>query len=139
MHARTIEEIAQNASIEVPDILIKVELEKMVNELQSGVRGMGMKWEDYLLHIKKTAEDLKKEWRGEAEKRVRIALCLREIAKFEKIEPTEEEIKERANQFLNQYKSAKDAEDHIDVDSLQEYTRGILRNEKVFEFLENII
>lgn len=133
-----IEGIAKDAVLEIPGVLTDSEVEKMLGELKSGVGQMGVKWEDYLGHIKKTTEDLRKEWRGEAEKRVRIALCLREIAKLEKIEPGEEEIKERADQFLAEHQSAKEAQDKIDAPTLREYTRGILRNEKVFEFLEKV-
>lgn len=134
-----LEEISQDSGIEVPDVLVKAELEKMSGELKSGVQSMGMKWEDYLLHLKKTAEDLKKEWRNEAEKRVRVALCLREIARLEKIEPSAEEIEARANQLLIQFRSTEEAEKRVDAAELREYTRGVLRNEKVFEFLEKDI
>ncbi|QQG45661.1 MAG: trigger factor [Candidatus Sungiibacteriota bacterium] len=138
LRALTIEKIAEETKIEVPDVLIEGELDKMFTELKSGVEQMGMKWEDYLLHIKKGVEELQKDWRDEAEKRVRIALVLREIAKVEKIEPTAEEIETRANQLLSQYKSVEDAKKHIDAEELKEYTKGILKNQKVFEFLEKM-
>jgi trigger factor len=132
------EEIAVKSEVEIPEVLIEGELDKMFEEMRSGVEGMGMKWEDYLLHIKRTVEDLRKEWRLEAEKRVRVALAFREIAKLEKIEPTPEEIEMRANQFLTQFKTVEEAEEKIDPESLKEYTKGVLRNEKVFEFLERV-
>lgn len=135
---RILEEIAKDSDIEVPDVLVEAELGKMFAELKSGVEGMGMKWEDYLAHVKKAPEELRSGWREDATARVRAGLVLREIAKTEKIEPTDAEIQERADRFLGQHKTEKDAEKSIDVESLREYTRGILRNEKVFEFLENI-
>lgn len=135
---KILEEIAKDSNIEVPDVLVEAELEKMFEELKSGVAGMGMRWEDYLAHVKKTPDELRSGWREDAIKRVRAGLTLREIAKHEKIEPSEAEIKERADHFLNQHKSAEDAEKNVDVESLREYTRGILRNEKVFEFLEKV-
>ncbi|MBI2640491.1 MAG: hypothetical protein HYW91_01235 [Candidatus Sungbacteria bacterium] len=133
---RILEEVAKDSGLEVPDVLVESELEKMFAELKSGVEGMGAKWEDYLVHLKKTPEELRSGWREDAIKRVRAGLVLREIARAEKIEPGEEEIQERADAFLRQYKSAEDTEKNIDAESLREYTRGILRNEKVFEFLE---
>lgn len=138
IRVRILEEIAKNLKIEVPDVLVEAELEKMFEELKSGVGSMGMKWEDYLTHIKKTPDELRSGWREDAVKRVRAGLVLREIAKCEKIEPSAEEIEVRANQFLSQYKSAKETEKSVDVASLQEYTKGILRNEKVFELLEKV-
>ncbi|MDP3772500.1 MAG: trigger factor [bacterium] len=133
-----IEAIAKESKAEVPVVLITAEIEKMFNELKSGVQEMGMQWEDYLVHVKKNMEDLRKEWQEEAEKRVLIALILREIAKREKIEPEKEKIEERANQYLMQYGSTDEAHKAIDPKDLYDYMKGIMRNEQVFEFLEKM-
>ena len=133
-----IEAIAKEIQAELPDLLVEREIEKMTEELKQGIEQMGMKWEDYLLHIKKTSDELKTEWRGEAEKRVRVGLALREIAKKENIHPSAEEIQEKSDEFLRAYESPENAEKQIDPDRLREYTKGILKNEKVFEFLEHV-
>mgnify|MGYP001558760048 FL=1 len=138
IRSRIIEEIAASATVEVPEVLIVAELEKMQDELKNGVLQMGMEWDNYLRHIKKTEEGLSGEWRGEAEKRVRVALALRQVAREEKIEPASEEVEARVNQYLAQFASADEAQKKIDPDRLRDYARGILRNEKVFEFLEKI-
>ena len=133
-----IDEIAKGAEMEVADVLIASEIEKMLAELKSGVEQMGMQWEDYLQHIKKTIEELKAGWQDEAMRRVRVALCLREIANREKIEPAPEEIEDAANKYLQQFPAPEKAEKEINPDDLRDYARGVLRNEKVFEFLENV-
>lgn len=138
VRASLIEGISPSAKIEIPEVLIDSELEKMMQELKSGISNMQMKWEDYLLHLKKTEEELKKEWRGEAEKRVRAALVLRAIAHEEKIEPNKEEVEASANQYLGQLEGAEEAKKNVDLEGLKEYTKSVLRNEKVFEFLENL-
>ncbi|MEK7082087.1 MAG: trigger factor [Patescibacteria group bacterium] len=138
VRALIMEEIAERAEIEVPNVLVAGETEKMLAELKSGAEQMGMQWADYLAHVKKTPEELQNGWQGEAEKRVRIALCLGEIARQEKIKPAEEEITARANQFLAQYQSPDETAKNIDAKQLKEYARGILKNEKVFEFLETV-
>lgn len=133
-----IEDIAASAEIDVPDLLIEAEIDKMLAELKSGAEQMGMKWDDYLANIKKTVAELRTDWRTEAEKRVLVAFTLREIAAKESIEPSEEDVGRGANEFLARYKTVHEAEKEIDPETLREYTRGVLRNEKVFEFLENI-
>lgn len=133
-----IEGISKETKIEIPNTLINIELDKMISELKSGIEQMGMKWDDYLFHIKKTLEDLRRDWTGEAEKRVSYALCLREIARVEKIQVSEDEIKNRANKILASYNNIEKAKKSIDLEELKEYTRGIVRNEKVFELLENV-
>lgn len=136
IRSRIIEEIAISARVEVPEVLIRAELEKMQDELKNGVLQMGMEWDNYLRHIKKTVEDLTHEWQGEASMRVRVALALRTIGREAGIEPASEEVEARVNQYLAQFASADEAEKKIDPERLRDYARGILRNEKVFEMLE---
>lgn len=133
---RIIEEVAQKIKAELPDILVEREREKMFDELKQGIEQMGMKFEDYLVHIKKTEDDLKKEWQEEAEKRVRVGLSLREIANREHIDVSPEEIEEKSSEYVRQFGSPETAQKQIDPDRLREYTKGILKNEKVFKFLE---
>lgn len=133
-----IAEIGAQARVEVPDALIILETDKMTAELKSGTAGLGMRWEDYLRQIQKSEADLRADWLEEALRRVRIALCLREIASGEHIDPGEEEITDRANRILQQFRTAREAERSIDPAQLREYAKGILRNEKVFTFLENV-
>ncbi len=131
-----IEHIAKGAVIEVPDILIERELDIMLGEMKIGIEGMGMKWEEYVLNLKKTPLQFRQEWREDSIRRVRAALCLREIAKREDIEPTEEEIKAKADGYLSAYERSPQKERALDPDDLMEYTKEALRNQKVFEFLE---
>jgi len=71
-----IEKVAENSKIEIPKNLTMEELDKMINEFKFSITGFGLDFDKYLREIKKTIPDLKKEWKNQAEKRVRIALCL---------------------------------------------------------------
>lgn len=133
-----IQKVAEEAKVEIPEILLERELEKMLEELKRGVENMQMKWEDYLTQIKKNTDELRREWRSEAEKRVRIALSLKEIGKLEKIEPTEEEVNQEINRVLPSYGTPEKAAHEFDPADLRDYAKGIIRNEKVFEFLESL-
>lgn len=137
LRALLIEKISEGMGAEIPEVLVDSELEKMALELKSGIESMGLKWEDYLMHIKKTPGELKRDWQPEAEKRVRAALALRAIAEKENLAASREEVESRANEFLRQHGSPEKAEKGINADELREYTRGVIRNEKVFEFLEH--
>lgn len=133
-----IKKIADSSKLNLPEILIEREIERMINELEHSIEHSGLKMKDYLIQIKKTEDDLKKDFQKDAEERVKIALTLREISKLEKIEPSREEIEIRANEYLKQYHSPEEAEKNIDPQELFEYAKGILKNEKVFEFLEEV-
>lgn len=134
----TIEAIADAVKAEIPDILIERELDKMIAELNDSIVKMGLKFEEYLGHIKKNQDDLKKEWRNDAVKRVKIALALREIAKRENIAPSEEDVQEAINRTVHHQGLTEDDVKNIDREAFINYNRGVARNEKVFRFLESL-
>jgi len=134
----TIEKIAAGSQIELPDILIEQELDKMMAEFEQNIASMGLKLETYLENIKKSRSEITKGWKEAAEKRVRAALVLREIANVEEIEAPAAEIEEEMNRVMAYYKSMPDMEKSLDMERLYNYTKGILTNEKVFKFLESL-
>ena len=128
--------IANEAKAAIPPVLLERELEKMLTELKGSIGSMGLAFADYLLHIKKTDADLKREWRGDAERRVKIALVLREIAKAEHIEPSEAEVEEAISRTVTHQGMSGDDIKSLDREAFIRYHVGIARNEKVFQFLE---
>ncbi len=98
--------------------------------MESDITAMGLKFEDYLEHMKKTREDLKKEFRKDAEKKAKLGLVLNEIAKNEKIEADPEQVANEVAAILEHYKEA-------DPERAQMHAENILTNEKIFQFLES--
>ncbi len=131
-----IEAIAEAAKAEIPEALIDRELGKMTAELEASITRMGLNFDDYLSHLKKSRDDLKKEWRKDAERRVKIALVLREIARREKITPTPDEVQEAVNRTVTHQGLTEEDIKKIDREAFIDYNRGVARNEKVFIFLE---
>jgi len=127
---RILDKIINAAKVEIPKILIEAEKYKMLNEIKSGVEQIGLKWEDYLNHLKKTEDELLRDWDKDALKRVKYGLALNEIAEREKIEVNEEELNREIDKISAQYKG-------VDPERVRIYTYGIIRNEKVFQFLES--
>jgi len=91
--------------------------------------------EKYLSQLKKTREDLKKDWKPQAEKRIKAALALKEAALMEEIQVATEEIEAEANKTLQYYKKTQDAKEGIDMERFYNYTKSVLENEKLFELL----
>jgi len=121
---------------EIPDILIDSELHKMLHELESQVTGQGMKFDDYLASIKKSIKDLEKEFRPQAERRVKTAIALREIANLEKIEVPDSEITAQVAEDKERYKNNPEVLKQISTDNYKDYINSILRTRKVFALLE---
>ncbi len=125
-----VEKLIAETSGEIPEILIESEIQKILYRLEADVTNAGLNFADYLVQIKKTEDDLRKEWRGDAEKRAKLQMIIRNIADKENLKPTEEEIEKEVGNIMTMYKDA-------DPIRARAYIENILENEKVFNFLEN--
>jgi trigger factor len=113
----------------VPEILVESELRQMLEQMKADIARMGLKFEDYLKHLAKTEEDLKKEWRKDALKRAKLDLAVAHIAKTEKISPDAEKIELEVKHAKEHYKE-------ISEDRARGYFAHVFLNQAVFEFLE---
>ncbi len=127
---KIIEKIIDESEMEIPEILIEVELDKILHRMEADITQMGLKFEDYLKHLKKNKEDLRKDFRNDAEKKAKLALILNEIAKVEKIVADEDKIVKEVAHILEHYKDA-------DPERARMHAENVLTNEKIFQFLEN--
>ncbi len=123
------EKIMKESKIDLPKIIIDGELEKMMAQFTDDIAKSGISLENYLKHIKKTVDDLKVEWKDTATKRAKSQIILNEIAKAEKIEAKEEDVKKEMDNILSHHKEA-------DRFRVRMYVETFLTNELVFQFLE---
>jgi trigger factor len=121
---------------DLPEMLINSELEKMLHELQDQVTQQGGKWEDYLTAIKKSADDLKKEFMPQAEKRVKAALLIREVAKKEQIVADPKQIDEEIASTKQMYQQSPEILERIDSEDYRDYLGSMQVNKKVVELLK---
>lgn len=134
-----IEKILLKTHIEIPEVLILGEIEKMLEELKDMVSMAGGEYDKYLQSIKKTEEELRKDFRIQAEKRVRVGLILRSIAKKEKIEVSDEEAKAEQKKTLEHYQYDRKIMEQIQSEDYKEYLKGLIRNRKVFKRLAELM
>src|SRR5205085_1933121 len=99
-----LEKLVTETTVVVPQAFIENELNRMFSQFESDVQGIGLKMEDYLKHIKKTPEDLAKDWKPDAEKRAKLNVILEKIAEEEKIAPDPEEVKKEVEAVTKNYK-----------------------------------
>ena len=125
-----IEKILEGTKVAMPKVMVDSELGKMFAQFEDDIARAGLKVEDYLKHLKKTPEDLKKEWVPDAEKRAKVQLIITKIALDEKIEADQEIVKREVENLLKTYKDATE-------DRTKAYVEMMLTNEKVFEWLES--
>ncbi len=87
-----LQEVEKMTTVELPEILIQDELNRMLVSLQRRVADMGLLLEDYLKSQGKTLEQIKEEWRVQAEKNVRMELGLAEVARLENVTISDGEL-----------------------------------------------
>jgi trigger factor len=132
-----IEEIVKKSTFEeIPDLVVESELHKMIHELEHEVTEQGMKFEDYLGSIKKSKEDLEKEFRPRAVLRIQTALALRAIADTEGVTVEDGEIKKEMEVQKVKYRGNPEVIKQIDSEEYRDYLKNVMRSRKVFEWLE---
>ena len=129
-----LEKAAEEIKQDMPKFLVEAEKDKMAEEMKRNIAQMGLKWDDYLKHIKKTEEELKKDWEKDAVKRVKYSLILDQMAEQEKIEIPAEELEKEAAAMIEYHKNL--GQD-LDKERVKNYLSGIMRNEKLFQMLES--
>lgn len=121
--------IIAGTAMELPSVLIESELNQMFAQMTDDLDRSNLKMEDYLVHIKKTKEELFTEWTPTAENRAKLQLVLNEIAKKEEITPDKEQFKSQVEQLVKQYKDA-------DPHRIAVYVASVMQNEAVMKMLE---
>ncbi len=123
---------------DIPEILVNEEVRRMIGELQQGIDQQGMKWEDYLSNIKKTADDLKIEFAPQAVRRIKSAVLIKAFAKEAGVEVKDEEVDEEIDAILNSLRNG-DNETRARVTSpdYRDYVMIQMRNRKALEWLKD--
>lgn len=93
----------ENAKIDVPEVMIKNETDSMLKELESRLKYQGLDLASYYQFTNSSEEKVRDYMKETAEKRVRTKLVIEKIAEVEKVEASEEELKEKAIEYAKQY------------------------------------
>lgn len=129
--AKITDAITEQTSIDLPQVMIDAELNQMFAQMEDDLARAQLNMNDYLAHIKKTKEDLAKEWSPSAEKRAKLQLILNAIAKKEGVKPDAGKVDEQVSALLAQYKDADERRVRI-------YVESVLTNDAVMEMLESV-
>lgn len=136
LRAEILEKIAEKSKFETPEAMIDYEQQRLLEDLKNRIsQTIKIPFEQYLASIKKTEQEVKDTYKKEAEKRLKGFLVLRQLGKQEKIEVSDKEVEEEVTKSIKNY--SKDQLSKIDINELKEYTKGVIRNEKIFQLLES--
>lgn len=140
LEAEMLEALAKASEFEdLPEMLVHEEIHRMLHELEESVARQGLKFDDYLSAIKKTAETLEKEMEPQAELRVKTSIIAREIYQEQKMEVTPDEVEKEISEILKNYPENPDVKKQIETETYKEYLKNAIGNKKVIDHLKAII
>ena len=99
-----LEEAAKNTEVDIPEVMIEEEIDRMVGQFEERMNMQGISLDDFLKMTGSNLEALREQMKEEAGKRVKFRLMLEEIAKKEKIEMSDEDALKEAESLAEKYK-----------------------------------
>ena len=129
-----LQEVEKMTTVELPEILIQDELNRMLVSLQRRVADMGLLLDDYLKSQGKSLEQIKNEWRVQAEKNVRMELGLSEIARMENVTISDDELKAEIDKIQDQKIKAQ-----FDAQEPKLHLRHALRQTRTLDLLKKMV
>ena len=92
--ANVIDSIVEATEVELPEILIDDEIDRMLSRLVNQAESIGLSLEQYMKSQNKTSEQLRAEYKSISEKNLKSELALSKLVADEKIEVLDKEIEE---------------------------------------------
>ena len=132
---RIIEYATANATVDVPDVLVDQEVDVMHDELRSALARQGIPEETYLKVVEKTEDDLRAEFRPQAEKRVKTLLVLSEIARARGVEVPDKEVDAEVALARERYAKDQSLIRYFESDRGRSYIRSTIRRSRTIEGL----
>ena len=125
--------IAEKSKMDIPEALINFEQDKMIDELKHNIEHQGIEFSKYLADLKKTEDDLKKDFHDKAIEKIKIALIIKEISKAENVKISDDELSKKIMEISIQLGGKKE---NIDQQKLRDYAYDIINTEKIFLLIE---
>lgn len=129
-----VEKAAENAEIDIPEVMVESEVDRMVSEFEQRLQMQGMNLELYFQFSGQDEAALRAQMQEDAGKRVRVNLTLEAIAQAENIEVTEEDVNAELENMSSAY--------NMTVDQIKaalggnlDAIKGDLKVKKAVEFL----
>lgn len=103
-----VDKAVENASMEIPEAMIKTQVNQMVDDFSRRMQAQGLSMEQYFQFTGMTIDKLMEEMKPQALKRIQTRLVLEKVAEVENIQPSEERVEEEIGKMAEMYKMEKD-------------------------------
>ena len=115
--------VVEKAAVEIPEVMVEGQIDYHIKQFEYQLMYQGLKLDDYLQYTNQKIEDIKEQYREQAQNTVKTQLVLEAIMKAEKMEATQEEIDAELQKTADNMKK-----------SLEEYKKTV--PEKTIENIE---
>ncbi len=103
-----VSKIVEASEMELPEPMIEMQVDIMLDEFAQRIRYQGLEFEQYLQISGITEEKLKEQIRPDAVKRIQSSLVLEQIVKEENIQTTDEELEQEIERIAGMYRMEAD-------------------------------
>jgi trigger factor len=128
------EKLLESRDFPLPEVLVDREIDHMINDAASQSARAGVSFEDYLKEAGKSEDELRAEYRADAQSRVKGTLLIEAIAKTENIHATPADVAEELAALARQYGQPVDRIRKALGNNVLSLMDGIVRN-KTLDFL----
>ncbi len=114
LQEKVIGQVVDNATIDLPQVMVDREVQNMIKDLEQRLSYQGLSLDQYFQFTGSSEEQMKDYMKENAERKVRTDLVLNAITDKENLEATEEELKAKAEEVVKMYQS-KDVDQMVDI------------------------
>ena len=130
-----IDAITNNAKVDIPEIMVRRQVEDYIKDFEYRLSYQGIKLADYVKYMGTTIEDLKKSREEDAKMTVKTRLVLEKIIEDNKIKVTPTDVLKKVNETRDPKLTIEDLKKEIPDEQLAYIENGILLN-KLLKFLK---
>jgi trigger factor len=131
-----VEQATANAEIDLPEVMVDSELDRMVREFEQQIQAQGLSMDLYYQFSGTDQNGLRDQMKEEAEKRVRANLTLEAIADAENLEASDADVDQEIENMAKTYGLAADQmKQMLDLQGGADALKGDLKIRKALDFL----
>ena len=108
VEGKLMDKVVENMTAEIPQVMFDNRVNEMMMDLEQRLAPQGITMEMYCQFTGQDLDSVKKAYKDQAEKQVKLRLALEKIAELENIEATDEEAAEEIQKIADQYNMTAD-------------------------------
>ena len=132
-----VRQVVENATVVIPEPMIARKQESLMGEFEQNLQYSGIGMEQYLQMLGRDKEDIMKDFKERAEIEVKMELVLEQIAKEEKIEPTDEEVDGEIESMAKAYNQKPEDFKKMLVGNNLDFVKNSIIIRKTVDFLKD--